>query len=48
MVCVSVEMYLHALLASEVDASCVQLLAFTDLRAGNDINIPYILESNPH
>ena len=48
MVCGSVEMYLHALLASEVDASCVQLCAFTDLCAGKYISIPYILESNPH
>jgi len=39
MVCGSVEIYLHALVASRVDANCVQLLAFANLCAGKDINI---------
>jgi hypothetical protein len=34
MVCGSVEIKLQILLASELDANCVQLLAFADLRAG--------------
>lgn len=39
MVCGSVEIYLHDLLAAEVDANCVQLRASADLCAGKDINI---------
>jgi hypothetical protein len=34
-VCGNVETYLHALLASEVDANCVQLNDFADSCAGN-------------